>query len=189
MATQVITVVKVAGAAGAWVRERLREWAGARQAGSAGTWASEQWPPEVRWEADRLADLLRSHAAAPPVVHFVEWVDSWSMGPAVALYLTPGRGPAPVRVFGDRYELLGYFLPDDGSLARHLEDMGPRQHPEDEWLVRRLQEAIESWGGLLDHAALVVLRRVTGASVTDDELLASLQGVPTWLSGPGSEAR
>ena len=141
MATQVISVLKVAGSAGEWAWGQLQDWAAARQADGAGTWAAEQWPPEVRREADRLADRLRSHATAPPIVHFVEWADSWSMGDTVVRWLTPKRGPAAVRVYGDRYELFGYFLPDDGVLVGHLVDDGPHQHTEGEWLVRRLREA------------------------------------------------
>jgi hypothetical protein len=189
MATQVISVVKVAGSAGTWAWGRLQDWAAARQANGAGTWAAEQWPPEVRQEADRLADRLRSHARVPPVVHFVEWVDSWSMGDSVARWLTPERGPAAVRVYGDRHELFGYALPDGGVLVQHLAGDGPHQHPEEDWLVRRLREAAESWDGLYDRAALVVLRRVTAPSVTDEELAASLKAVPTWLSGTGDGTR
>jgi hypothetical protein len=182
-------VVKVAGSAGDWVRERLREWTALRQADSDSTWAAEQWPPGVRRAADRLADLLRSRAAAPPVVHFVEWADLWSMGDTVARWLTPGRAPAAARVHGDRYELFGYTLPDDGVLARHLAEAGPHQHPETGWLVRRLREAVESWDKLHGRAALLVLRRVTAASVTDEELSASLRRVPTWLSEAGDGSR
>lgn len=182
MATQVISVVKLAGSAGDWAWERLRGWAAVRRADGGGTWAAEQWPPEVRREADRLADRLRSHLTVVPVVHFVEWTDSWSMGDSVARWVTTGRGPAAVRVHGDRYELFGYFLPDDGELTRHLATDGPHQHPEEEWLVRRLREAVVSWEGMYNRAALIVLRCVTGPSLTDEELAASLNTVPSWLS-------
>jgi hypothetical protein len=84
-------------------------------------------------------------------------------------------------VYGERCELFGYFLPDEGVLARHLAEAGPQQQPETEWLVTRLQEALVSWDKLTDRAVLLVLRQVAGPMVTDEELLGSLQAVPTWL--------
>lgn len=176
MATQLISVLKIAGSAGDVVRQKLREWAAKRQGDSESEWSSSQWPPEVRREVDRLADLLRSHSPTPPIIHFVEWVDMWSMGDTIAQWLMPA-----VKVHGDRYELFGYFLPDEGVLARHLADAGPQQFTETDWLITRMQEALVSWDELADRAVLLVLRQVKGAMVTNQELLASLQAVPTWL--------
>jgi len=183
VATQLISVLKVAGSAGDFVWQRLHGWAAKRQGEQGGEWSSRQWPPEVRREADRLADLLRSHSVTPPIIHFAEWVDMWTMGDTIARWLIPGGGPGAVRVYGERYELFGYFLPDEGVLARHLAEAGPQQHPETEWLVTRLQEALVSWDKLTGRAVLLVLRQITGPTVTDEELLESLQGVPTWLMG------
>src|SRR5207302_10893275 len=106
------------------------DWAGRRQAEQDNEWSSRQWPAEVRREADRLADLLRSHAGVPPVVHFVEWADLWSMGDLIAQCLSAGNGAGAVRVYGERYEMSAHLLPDKGVLARHLANAGPRQHPE-----------------------------------------------------------
>jgi hypothetical protein len=183
VATQIISVVKVAGPAGDFVWQRLRGWAAKRQGEPGGESSNRQWPPEVPQEADRLADLLRSHSGTPPVIHFVEWVDTWTMGDTIARWLIPVRGTDALRVYGERYELFGYFLPDEGVLARHLADAGSQQHPEAEWLVTRLQEALVSWDNLIDRAVLLVLRQVMGPTVTDEELLASLQAVPIWLAG------
>lgn len=185
MASQVITVVKVAGAAGDWVWARLGEWAATRRAADPRVWQAEDWPTEVRQEVEQLVDRLRAHRAEPPVVHFVEWADLWSMGDTLARWLTPSSGAEPLRVWGDRYELYAYLLPDDGALARHLDGAGPQQHPEYDWLVQRLREAVRSWGGLYDRAVLLAVRSILGASVTDEELTDSLRTVPTWLCGPG----
>jgi len=183
VATQLISVLKVAGSAGDFVWQRLHGWAAKRQGEGGGEWSSRQWAPEVCQEADRLADLLRSHSATPPIIHFVEWVDTWTMSDMIARWFIPGRGSDAVQVYGERYELFGYFLPDEGALARHLAEAGPHQHPETEWLVSRLQEALVSWDRLTDRAVLLVLRRVTGPTVTDEEILESSQGVPDWLMG------
>jgi len=183
VATQLISVLKVAGSAGDFVWQRLHGWAAKRQDVGVGEWSSHQWPPEVRQEADRLADLLRSHSASPPIIHFVEWVDAWTVGDTFARWFIRGKESAAVQVYGERYELFGYFLPDEGALARHLAEAGPHQHPETEWLESRLQEALVSWDRLTDRAVLLVMRRVTGPTVTDEEILESSQCVPDWLMG------
>lgn len=180
-----MTVLKVAGAAGDWVSARLRAWAATRRAADPRAWGSEDWPAEVRREADGLADRLRAHPAEPPVVYYAEWADLWSTGDVLDRWLTPPPGAEPVQVWGDRYQVFGYFLPDGGALAEHLAGAGPHQYPESEWLVRRLAEAVGSWDKLYDRAILLVLRGVLGPSVLDEELTESFRAVPAWLSEPG----
>lgn len=135
----------------------------------------------MRREVDALADRLRAHAAELPVAYFAEWADHWSMGDSVDRWLAPA-----VAVSGDRYALYGYSLPDGGALARRLADAGPQQFAEGDWLVRRLREAVEYRQELCDPATLIVLRRVTGPSVSDEDVPDSLGTVPAWLTGPGN---
>jgi hypothetical protein len=181
VATQLFTVLKIAGFAADFVWQRLKGWAEKGQGEGGGERSNREWPSEVRQEVDSLADLLRSHSATPPIIHFVEWVDLWTMGDLIARLLIPGREADAVRLHGERYELFGYFLPDQGALARHLAQAVPHQHLETDWLVLRLQEALVSWDALTERAVLLVLRRVTGPTVTDEEIMESSQCVPDWL--------
>lgn len=161
---------------------RLREWAGARQTSDLTEWSAEQWPAQVRGHVDDFADRLRAHAVSPPVIHFVEWADLWSMGDLFGRWLTPPDGPGPLVVHADRFEVYAYGLPDSGRLGRHLANAGPQQFEEYDRFVSRLREAVGAWPGMVDRATLVVLREVSGGLVTDDELRASLSIVPDWLS-------
>jgi hypothetical protein len=69
-------------------------------------------------------------------------------------------------------------------LAEHLGGAGHQQFPESDWLVGRLREAVGAWEGLVERSVLVVLRQPVGGlvSVSDEELMASLDAIPSWLS-------
>jgi hypothetical protein len=145
-------------------------------------WSADHWPEEVRVQADEFADQLRANAFAPPVVHFVEWADLWSMFDQFRSWLTPEDGPAPYAVHGDRHEIYAYRLPDEGRLAWHLDLAAPQQIAETRVLMARLREAIAAWDLMVHRAAIVVLRQATGGSALDEEVTASLLKVPEWLA-------
>ena len=178
---QRITIAKIGGVAADLVVHRLREWAEARRTSDPTEWSKEQWPPEVRRRADAFADRLRGAALVPPVIHFVEWVDLWSMGDMFHRWLTPPVGRRSILIHGDRFQVYGYSLPDEGRLERHLATAGRQQYPESDLFVGRLLEAVEAWKARADQAVLIVLREVLGGLVTDEELVDSLSTVPDWL--------
>jgi hypothetical protein len=182
LAMQRITIAKVGGVGANVVLRCLREWSAARQTASRSEWSSEQWPADVRRRADSFAEELRAHALAPPVIHFIEWADLWSMGNTFQRWLIPTDEPLPLAVYADRFTVYGYGLPDGGRLAGRLASAGPQQFVESDWFVRRLREAVDAGHELVDQAVLVVLRHVVGGLVTDDEVRASLSLVPEWLS-------
>lgn len=182
MATQRITVAKVAGLSADLIADRFREWSLARRAAKPTEWSPEQWPHTVRAHADRLIGQLRSHAHSPPVVDYIEWVDMWAMGDLFQRWLARPDGPPPFIVYTNKVEIYAYPLPDGGCLAGHLANSGAQQFPEYDLFVQRLREAVTAWEKLVDRAILVVLRDVVGASVSDDEIKASLTVVPDWLS-------
>ncbi len=182
LASQRITLAKVGGMAADALEQRLRRWAAARSMTVADEWSSDQWPPSVRAEVDHFADQLRTHGCFLPVIHFIEWSDLWSMGDIFARWLTPPGGSPPFVVYGDRFEVHGYALPDGGRLARFLA-VGPQEFPEYDWFVRRLREAIEAWETDLKKSLILVLREVVGGLVKDEELVASLSIVPDWIEG------
>ncbi len=181
MASQRVTIAKVGGIAADVLAARLREWAAARKAAELDEWANDQWPPVVRAQVDQFADRLRAHGCSLPVVHFVEWSDLWSMGDLFARWLAPPGGLPLLATRGDRFEVYGYALPDGGCLTRFL-TTGPQQFPEYDQFVGRLHEAAVAWEGLVDRAVLIVLREVVGGLVTDEELIASMALVPSWVS-------
>ena len=182
MPSQRITVAKIGGLAADIVLQRMQEWSAARQTNNPNEWSPDQWPQPIRAEADAFANQLRAHAFAPPVVHFVEWADTWSMGDLFRRWLTPPDGPMPLAVFADQHEIFVYSMPDGGRLARHLVTVGPQQWTEANWFIARLHEAVETWQELVERALLVVLRYVVASSALDEEVTTSLQRLPDWLS-------
>jgi hypothetical protein len=182
LASQRITIAKLGGVSGDVVLRRLAEWSAARQADDPELWSPDQWPAEVRCEADDFAERLRTHGLVLPVVHFVEWADMWSMGNLFPRWLTPPDCPAPTGVHANRFEIFAYSLPDEGRLREYLASAAPQQWAETDFFVQRLREAVEAWNAFVDRAALVVLRFVVGGSALDEEVTASLQSCPAWLS-------
>src|SRR5262245_59704050 len=132
MATQRLTVVSVAGKAGAMVQALFQSW----HDGAAGP-----DPAAVDW----LGNQLRAHGAALPVVYFGEWIDRWLMGDVV---------PGPGTVAGRQYEAACLSPEQAAAWAKRC----GRQFPEEQWLASRLWEAAEAWAGVAEPRAIVVLR-------------------------------
>jgi hypothetical protein len=181
LASQRITIAKLAGVSGDIALQRLISWPAARAADDPNLWSPEQWPDHMRIEADDFAERLRAHGLALPVCHFVEWADMWSMGDMFSRWLTPPNSPEAIRVHANWFEILAYSLPDGGRLGDYLTAAGLQQFTETDWFIARLQDAINAWDGLVPNATLVVLRYVVDGSVRDEEVSASLQARPPWL--------
>lgn len=180
MASQRISVAKIGGVAAEAVRKRFDRWSAACNTADQHEWALEKWPLSVRCEIDAFADQLRTYAYAPPVVYFAEWSDLWSMWDVFQnCFSLKSEGCRPP-VFGDRYELWCYALPDEGRLRDRLAQLKP-EWPESQLLVQRLNEALTAWGDLVEQVAIVLCREVVGGLVTDDELVEALQQLPRWL--------
>lgn len=182
LALQRITIAKLGGVGADVALERMQGWSAARRTDDPSLWSTEQWPDHVREQADDFADQLRENAFVPPVVHFVEWADMWSMGDLFSRWLTPPNGPGPLALYANRYQIFAYGLPDQRRLAQFLANAGPQQWTETDWFIGRLREAIMAWHELVERAVLVVLRYVVDGSASDEEVTASLRVNPAWLS-------
>jgi hypothetical protein len=182
LASQRITVAKLAGESADLALQRLGKWSAARQSDDPNLWSPEQWPDDVRKEADDFAECLRAHGLTLPVIYFAEWADMWSIGDLFTRWLTPPDGSRLLGVHATRFELFAYGLPDGGRLAKYLANAGPQQFTETDWFIGRLREAIEAWQKLVERAALVVLRYVVDGSISDEEVTASLHNTPGWLT-------
>lgn len=181
MASQRLTIAKLAGLSGELAFERLATWAAARNADNLDEWSPEQWPEAVRRNADEFAEQLRAHGLELPVCYFAEWSDLWSMGDVFLRGLSPVNSPPPIRLLGSRYEILAYALPDDGRLARHLASAGPQQFSEYDAYFARLQESLNAWNAIVPRSTLIVLRYVVGGLVEDHDVSESLIVRPDWL--------
>jgi|SRR5665213_38777 len=152
MAMQRLTLATVAGDAGAHVAKLFQSW------------RNNHPTPET---VDRFCERLRANGSMLPVIYFAEWMDRWLMGD-----LVPGPEPAE----GRHYQAAA-LTPQ--AAVKWAEQCGT-QFPEQYWLAARLQEAAAAWE-LPTARTVVVLRKVLGATTTDDEVRESLKGVPTWL--------
>ncbi|WP_162670152.1 hypothetical protein [Gemmata massiliana] len=152
MATQRLTVATLAGQSAIAVTTRFDRWRSATD------------PTAI----DQLCAAICEHALSPSVVYFADWVDRWLMGDLV---------PGPKKVEGHRVQATCLSPAETVAWA---EQCGS-QFAEHGWLVSRLREAAGGWGGVAEPYAVVIVREVIGASVTDDEVQAAAASVPAWL--------
>ena len=177
MATQRLTIAKIAGAASVVTLDLFRDWQSKRLAEDPNEWSSEQWPEQVRRCADEWALNLRQHGHHPPVLFFAEYVDLWSFCP-------PDRhigNEALIQIASERYELFCLPLPADADLVRYLRQLRKKgQYHEDRLFGKFTIEAFAAWGRMIDKAVVVFLREVLGGSTEDGEIERSLAVVPEW---------
>ncbi len=189
MASQRITIAKIAGAAGLAVTSQFREWSGLRVSDDPDEWESAQWPISAREEIDSFVSNLRTHGHELPVVFFQEHVDFWLMGGDYQRWLAPEYGPRAIEVHSDRFQVWCYPLHYGEVLAERLKAATrfkrilERIAPEERWFILSLLESVQAWESLVEVAALVVVREVHGGLVMDSELESSLQVVPDWVGG------
>ncbi len=152
MATQRLTVATLAGQSAIAVATRFDEW------------RSVADPVAV----DQLCASIREHALSLPVVYFTEWVDRGLMGDLV---------PGPNKVEGHRTQATCLSSAEAVAWAERCGG----QFAEHGWLASRLREAAGGWSGVGEPYAVVIVREVVWASVTDDEVRAAAASVPPWL--------
>lgn len=72
---------------------------------------------------------------------------------------------------------LALRLPEDESLTARIQQRlsGELQFDEYRLFLEIMLKASQAWNGLCKGGALLVFREVVGATVTDDELCASLE--------------
>ncbi len=104
------------------------------------------------------------------------------MGDVFDRWLSPEDRFPKLVVYGDRFEVYGYRLPDEGRLMHHLSQAQNLQWQEEKWFVTRLREAVKAWDELVDRSAVVLLREVIDGLNTDEEILESLGKMPNWLA-------
>jgi hypothetical protein len=118
---------------------------------------------------DHFCMAIRANASAVPVLYFAEWVDRWLMG---------GTIPGPGAIQGKRFQATslspGHALAWAGQCGR--------QFAEHVWMASRLREAATCWETVAEQREIIVIREVSGASISDDEVRASLCSLPAWLS-------
>lgn len=163
------------------VLRRFKKWVKARSPKLANEWSSGQWPKHVRKDADRFAEQLRKNGFAPSVVYFAEWADKWSMFDIFHVWFMSRHDANPLFVYGDRFEIYAYGLPDNNKFARKLARAGQQQFEETDWFIWHLRQAVAACKLLVERSVVVVLRDCVGPSEDDEDTTASLKFVPDWL--------
>jgi hypothetical protein len=180
LASQQLTIVKLGGRAAETALDRFRYWAGRRTSNDRHDWRPDQWPAEIRSNADAWFEELRQNSLLPPVLFFAEYVDLWS-------YCPPARfigelDDEMLCIIADRYEGFCTRLPLKPNVAECLKETRRRgQYREDRLFAWLTMHAAQEWNGLVEGGALVFLRQIIRGSVEDHEVVESLSVVPDWM--------
>ena len=162
--TQRFTIATIAGEAGRATAELFQVWSASQ---------AKAGPNAILGVVDSFGEHLKANAANLPVVYLCEWIDHWLMGDAV-----------PNLLQGKRFEAACMTTAE----ALVLAERSGEQFPENVWLAVQLRQAAESWKELIGPSAVVILREVLGATSLDEEVEASLVGIPDWLARLGAKA-
>ncbi|HEY2412306.1 MAG TPA: hypothetical protein VGI40_08695 [Pirellulaceae bacterium] len=136
--------------------------------------SGDELPAKVRHVVDEFAELLRAHAAEPPVVYYGEWIDMWSMGDVL-----PSLGDDRVVVIdGLHYQACCHRPP----IRFKITTIGDEPSQELQWLLNRLREAEDAWDELAPNYVILLLRKVTGGLVEDREIEEAQSMMPDWLA-------
>ncbi|MGC3966562.1 MAG: hypothetical protein QM775_04090 [Pirellulales bacterium] len=184
MASQVITITKVAGEAGRLIARRMETWSAQRETIDPREFDFQQWPEATRAACDQLIDALRSHRTAPPILYHTEYVDLWSAFDLFHFALD--LEVEPLRVFGNRYEVeclvvtsASAYLPGIDSAIGRLRET---HRQETCWALRTFRDCLTAWDSLTPESTIIASREVFGGSVMDDEVVDSLKQIPPWFS-------
>ncbi|MHA3774511.1 hypothetical protein ACXR0O_23550 [Verrucomicrobiota bacterium sgz303538] len=159
MATQRITLAKVAGEGGRSIHRLARGWSEAV--------TENGHSPGVRQAIDGFVLRLKAQSDALAVVYYCEWIDRWSMGDDF-----PGR----FSVAGDQFEIT--CLSSEEALLAAKECR--HQFQEQQWLASRLRECASSWNPLVETSVIILIREVLGPSASD-EINHSQAEAPAWI--------
>jgi hypothetical protein len=186
MATQIVTVAKIAGESSKLVIRAFERWGEVRVPSPREPTLGEpgQWPTESRAEMAEIAAQIHGNAANRPIVFYNQHIDLWSMGD-VFRQPFPKNGNTLQDAMFDDTDLLCYPLPDGNALHNHLNRELRRTGSVEEtlWYLRVLQQAVSAWSQVVEEAAIVVLRRAVGAFVTDEQIVEGNNLIPSWLRG------
>jgi hypothetical protein len=149
---QRVTIATFAGDA-SWIVKQLHA-----------KWKRRSDPTQI----DLFCSFTRNHGDTLPIIYFAEWIDSWLMGDAL---------PGPSKREGKEYQLSVF----DRVSALDWAGRCGNQFEEETWFAARLKEAVAVREVVIADRSIVVMRKVLGASTSDDEVRDSLGRVPGWL--------
>jgi hypothetical protein len=190
MSTQIVTILKIAGASGEYVLKQFERFkAGQRVGRDPGSLIStDHWTPACRRKIDAFAENLRIHNREVPIVFSAEYVDMWSTASGASpSWRLPTWQESAIQLYTDDRWLECYRLPDGGRLQADLKrafrqkSIRERNPQEVRWPLVLLTEAVEAWEPLVDSAALIVIGLAVAPMVEDEEIRESLGNVPAWL--------
>jgi len=190
MATQRVIIAKIAGASASALFAQFSTSC----AGGIGAPAQRSQEgsacPERHSNLRQLMNSVRSHAEAPPVVFYVEYIDMWSMGDVFREAFSACSKRHLVHIVADDLELMLYCLPDNGCLEQHIRSALQKNRKcatdaqETRWFLTLLQEALLSWRLVTEDTALLVMRIVSGPLMCDDQVERSFSEVADWCASP-----
>jgi hypothetical protein len=182
-----MTIAKIGGAAGKHVFDTLTGLVASRL-DKGDLRSSGRWLRTVRRSVFGLVEELDEHCDCLPVLYYSQHVDMWCGAELIEVCFGNANPRRLVVLPMAGLDIACYMLPDKGFLRKTLEKLlrskrvRERLDQERRWYILGLLEATLAWEELALTAAIVVIRRRTGASARNEEVKASLRATPKWLA-------
>lgn len=178
MATQRVLIIATAGILAERIWSDLRRWSDARTTDSIDEWSPEQWPSEIRREADVFVERIVRSGLFPPILYRSEHVDCWSMGDVFTDGMTKPGSRACLQlltrdheIYANRFDATEEVVPNRNAGSETVQ------------LYDRIDEAVHAWSEICERRLIVLVRSVLGGLWTDEEVKASLTTIPGWWDG------
>lgn len=157
---QIVTIVKLHGQAGKDIIEYFERCrSGKAPASSVGA----------------MATLLEKSPPVLPCIFFMQYIDMWSMFDTYEKVMPQGNTI-------DIDSVMIGWMPLVGDVRQTLKHLSSPFHKpmtqEETWLVHSLKAGVTAWSTLLDESVVVLVRRLVGGTVTDEEVLEMGRSCP-----------
>jgi hypothetical protein len=175
MASQKVLLFTVAGDFADALWQDVCRWNNLRTVATLDAWSPDDWPSGVKREVDEFVAKLTRVGYLPPVLYRSEHVDTWSMGDVFQTALVKSHRDFCRQLFTDQHELIATWTHFSEQI---IPDVG--EPDETLWLYARINEAIAAGSTIAEDRLVLLVRTVLGGLWEDDEVAASLQGIPLW---------
>lgn len=178
MSTNVVHVLTIIGKASQEVEAGCRELLDRRVARSPRGYGSDDWSAEDHCDLENLCVRLISAAYELPVLHYSQYIDTWSVADS-RYHLIDWPDGQRLQVCSSNYGLAFYpshyrdsFL---SQIKKRRRTKSYREQTEDRWYLDHLSEAIEAPAWLQAPFLVVSISKCLGGSRHDEEIKAALE--------------
>lgn len=182
MAIQLHTFAKLSGKTGDAAYRLIKEWS---QIEEKADQEDRYFPRRTLPEVTRFVKGLRQNLTDPATLHFVQFLDTWSVAFGRLMLLCDLPSFILIKNAGP-YTLGAYRLPDEGLLRNLLKRQLRRRHvrevdQEARFFAVYLLETLSIYENICPAATIIMVRQSLAASFDDNDLVRASESPARWI--------